>query len=58
MEICLWGDSAERTDLIKGNVILMKYAKVNVWKETKKIGTSFNTSIYINPNIIETTELM
>ena len=36
----------------------MKSAKVNVWREAKNIGTSFNTSIYINPDIIETTELM
>lgn len=42
MEVSLWGSDAEREDLAKGNLFLMKGAKIGFFMEKKNIGATFN----------------
>ena len=58
MEVCLWGEIVSRNDLTKGNIIVIKEAKIHTWRENKTISSSFSTTIHINPDIPQVKELM
>lgn len=45
----MWGDVADRKDLIKHNILAIKQAKVSEFNGLKTLTIGYTTQLYVNP---------
>ena len=56
IELTLWGDKAEKTDLAVGQVLAVKGAKVSEWN-TRSLGLQQSSSVQLDPELPEAHQL-